>query len=152
MFGDKPPMPSFHPDASIAQSWQRRGRHGSSSPDAEATSLPALRDRSLGVKRRQNPKHWGGGGCFETLGWKEDKPQTLGVSRLLPHYIRCKKKDVIEEETNSLPSSSPISRASAGESSRYLRDPKSVTTLWENKLSRLWDSCIWKLLTWQWYT
>ena len=30
----------LYPDVSIAQIWQRRGRHGSSWPDAETTSLP----------------------------------------------------------------------------------------------------------------
>ena len=33
-----------------------------------STSLPSLHDRRVGVKRGQNPKHWGGGGCFQTLG------------------------------------------------------------------------------------
>ena len=49
-----------------------------------STSLPALRDRSVKVQPPLLVKHWGGGGCFQTLGWKVDKTQTLGVSGLLP--------------------------------------------------------------------
>ena len=63
----------LYPDASIAQSWQRRGFRVRS----------ALRDRSVGVQPPLLVKHWGGGGCFQTLGWKVDKTQTLGVSGLL---------------------------------------------------------------------
>ena len=41
-------------------------------------------------------KHWGGGGCFQTLGWKEDKTQTLGVSRLLPLFESLPYQDQVK--------------------------------------------------------
>ena len=47
--------------------WQRGFRVRSTAVVA-STSLPSLHDRRVGVKRGQNPKHWGGGGCFQTLG------------------------------------------------------------------------------------
>ena len=53
--------------------WQRRGFCVRSAAAVASTSLPALRDRSLGVEPPLLVKHWGRGGCFETLGWKEDK-------------------------------------------------------------------------------
>ena len=57
------------------------------------------------------------------------------------NYIRCQKKDVIEEDANSLPSSSPNWTASTGESSRYLRDPKPVHDVNERiNYRNLWDS------------
>ena len=34
----------------------------------KSTSLPALCDRSVGVQPPLLVKHWGGGGCFQTLG------------------------------------------------------------------------------------
>ena len=74
----------LYPDASIAQSWQRRGFRVRSAAAVPSTSLPALRERSVGVQPPLLVKHWGGGGCFQTLGWKVDKTQTLGVSGLLP--------------------------------------------------------------------
>ena len=64
--------------------WQRRGFRVRSAAAVASTSLPALRDRSVGVQPPLIVKHWGGGGCFQTLGWKVDKTQTLGVPRLLP--------------------------------------------------------------------
>ena len=64
--------------------WQRRGFRVRSAAAVASTSLPALRDRSVGVQPPLLVKHWGGGGCFQTLGWKVDKTQTLGVSGLLP--------------------------------------------------------------------
>ena len=48
--------------------WQRRGFHVRSSAVVASTSLPVVHDRSVGVKRGQNPnigveaavsKHWG---------------------------------------------------------------------------------------------
>ena len=64
--------------------WQRRGFRVRSTAVVASTSLPALRDRSVGVQPPLLVKHWGGGDCFQTLGWKVDKTQTLGVSGLLP--------------------------------------------------------------------
>ena len=64
--------------------WQRRGFRVRPAAAMASTSLPALRDRSVMVQPPLLVKHWGGGGCFQTLGWKVDKTQTLGVSRLLP--------------------------------------------------------------------
>ena len=71
------------PCADMAASWLSRR----SAAAVASTSLPALRNRSVGVKPPLIVKHWGGGGCFQTLGWKEDKTQTLGVSRLLPLVV-----------------------------------------------------------------
>ena len=62
--------------------WQRRGFCVQSAVAVTSTSLPALRDRSVGVQPPLLVKHWGGGSCFQTLGWKGDKTQTLGVSGL----------------------------------------------------------------------
>ena len=64
--------------------WQWRGFRVRSAAAVASTSLPALRGRSVGVQPPLLVKHWGGGGCFQTLGWKVDKTQTLGVSGLLP--------------------------------------------------------------------
>ena len=69
--------------------WQRRGFRVQLADAMASTSLPALRDRSVGVQPPLLVKHWGGGGCFQTLGWKEDNTQTLGVSRLLPLNIKA---------------------------------------------------------------
>ena len=68
--------------------WQRRGFHVWSAAAMASMSLPVLCDRSVGVQPPLLVKHWGGGGCFQTSGWKVDKTQTLGVSELSPlHYF-----------------------------------------------------------------
>ena len=63
--------------------WQRRGFRVRSAAAVASTSLPALRDRSVGVKRGQNPnigveaavsKHW---------GEKRTKPRLLPLLEIL---------------------------------------------------------------------
>ena len=58
--------------------WQRRGFRVQSAAAVASTSLPALRDRSVGVQPPLLVKHWGEGGCFQTLGWKVDKTPNIG--------------------------------------------------------------------------
>ena len=62
MFGNSRLHPKewrLYPDASIAQSWQRRGRHSSSWPDAEATSLPCQhRAKQKKVGREDSGGEW----------------------------------------------------------------------------------------------
>ena len=52
----------------LVLTWQRRGFCVRSAAAVASTSLPALRDRSVGVQPPLLVKHWGGGGCFQTLG------------------------------------------------------------------------------------
>ena len=59
---------------------QRRGFRVRSAASVASTSLPALRNRSVGVQPPLLVKHWGGGGCF----------QTLGVSRLFHSFQTLK--------------------------------------------------------------
>ena len=64
--------------------WQRRGFRVRSGAAVASTSLPALRDRSIGVKRGQNPNIGVEAAVSKLWGEKRTKPKHWGFPDYYP--------------------------------------------------------------------